>query len=414
MSSSNFVSLIAIEEAEYGVTPDLSTVTANTVRYTSESMSGSPELTESTEVRTDRQSNGQIIVGSTIGGDVNQELARNVVTSSLFKSGMMDLWSGNVETAMDIAVTQNADPEGRRYTLTTTTGDFTTLSLSRGDIVLAKGFDDANEAFETVYQVTGVAPTTTTLNVWGPYNLGDSTSDGTTLVQPPSLSIGSTVNSLTLSKAYQDVVHTETTPDYHGQTYPGSVVSSFTIGSSYGEIMTAAWTILANGYTQDVPSLYQQVETAGGTINAAGDLAVISSATDSGLLTVDDKGVGFCVESWEVTLDNNLTPQNCIGQVTASKFNIGKANVSFTMSVYNSDVAYDRLMALKWNQNPMALTLVGNNEDGGYVFEMPSVQLNFPDPASTGENTQVMMEVSGVAKIGDDGESALTVYRTVE
>ena len=73
MSSSNQVRIATIKESTYGVTPPAGNF--KTARYTSESLSGTPETTESEQIRQDRLSSGQITVGLNVGGDLNGELA---------------------------------------------------------------------------------------------------------------------------------------------------------------------------------------------------------------------------------------------------------------------------------------------------------------------------------------------------
>ena len=67
MSSGNLVSVVYVPETAYGI-PDtpLSGVTAETARFTSESISGTPTTTTSANIRTDRAS-GQSAAGSPAG-----------------------------------------------------------------------------------------------------------------------------------------------------------------------------------------------------------------------------------------------------------------------------------------------------------------------------------------------------------
>jgi len=43
---------------------------------------------------------------------------------------------------------------------------------------------------------------------------------------------------------------------------------------------------------------------------------------------------------------------------------------------------------------------------------MPAVQVSFDDPASGGQNQDVLISMTGTAKVGDAGESALTIYKS--
>ena len=51
------------------------------------------------------------------------------------------------------------------------------------------------------------------------------------------------------------------------------------------------------------------------------------------------------------------------------------------------------------------------NAGGAYGFYLPQVQVTFDDPATGGQNQDIMTSMSGMAKVGATGESALTIYR---
>lgn len=409
MSSANLVSLILIPETEYGKTPPLAGVTAEQIRFTSEALSGTPTVTESTEIRDDRMSAGQVVTGSDIGGDINAELSRDDAYDRLIACGMMMDWIAGATNAGAVSVVQ--DPtDDQKYTITMAGGGISALGLTAGSIIVLNGFDTNNAKFNEAYKLTADGTISDTeVTAWGPRGLGSSTTDGTEMVAPDYVDIGKDVLSNTLAKAYQDVVHTD--PDYHGQSYPGSLVSTLAFSATYGEIMTAVFGTMANGYNQDNPALEQQLITAGGTQNPAGTSNPLNATIDSGLVTVGGEATDFCIESIEINLDNNLTPQNCIGKVAPSKYNLGKASVGITMSIYNADPSYDKFMPVKWTQEPVSISFSAVNADGGYIFEMPAVQLVFPDPSAEGENTQVMLAAEGVAKVGENGESSLRIYR---
>ncbi len=90
---------------------------------------------------------------------------------------------------------------------------------------------------------------------------------------------------------------------------------------------------------------------------------------------------------------------------------MGTAAITIESSIYLGDEAYDDLMPAKLTQAPVSMSFTMQNADGGYVFDLPAVQLSFPDPASEGQNEQTMLEASGTAKVGENGESALRIYK---
>ena len=136
MSSSNSVRVAVIEEETYGVTPAVGNF--DTARFTSESLSGTPETTESQQIRTDRQSSGQIVTGLTVGGDLNFELAAGDVIDLLMKGAMMkDSWTTSAAVNVDLEIDATAK------TLTRSAGDFNS-DVAVGDMVTLSGFADSN------------------------------------------------------------------------------------------------------------------------------------------------------------------------------------------------------------------------------------------------------------------------------
>ncbi len=92
MSSANLVEVIGVPEATYGTTPPLATATGVTMRFTSETLSGTPTTVESAEMRTDRMSSGQVVVGLETGGQLSIELSRDPTYDLLFSMGLMNNW----------------------------------------------------------------------------------------------------------------------------------------------------------------------------------------------------------------------------------------------------------------------------------------------------------------------------------
>jgi hypothetical protein len=168
---------------------------------------------------------------------------------------------------------------------------------------------------------------------------------------------------------------------------------------------------MANGYEQEHPSYQQQVVTAGGTITPAGTSNPINPSVDMELVTVDNVATDYCTQSFNITLDNGLNPNQCIGRVAPRDYDLGTAAVSVDTTIYLSDTSYDKFMPEKMTQNPIAMSFVAQNDSGGYAYQLNAVQLSFPDPAATGQNESVMIEASGVGKVGPNGESTLRVYK---
>lgn len=413
MSSANLVEIIGVPEIAYGVTPDLNTAQGFTYRFTSESLSGTPTTTESEELRTDRMSGGQVVVGLEVGGDINFELSKDISFDTIFLMAMMDTgWHAGAAAAPD-AVTLTKDAVNPQLatavftTLDVTDIDGNGLALAPGDVITLSGFTNAgNNGPRQIVSVT--APGTVQMVV--PREAVTETAAAVILGLGDWIDIGATIRSLTNSKAYKDVTHLATT-DQHSQRYTGSIVSGLSMAMAYGAIVTGTATFAANGYLQEAPSLHQQIDAAGGAIEPAGTANPLNASVDMGTVTVDGQPTDFCIESLNWALDNGLTPQNCIGKIAPTKYAPGTAAITIDTSIYLSDTSYDAFMAKKLSQAPIGLLMAASNLDGGYAFDFRAIQLTFPDPAAGGQNQQVMIDASGVGKVGAGGASTLRIWK---
>ena len=412
MSSGNLVSVIYAPETVYGVEDSpLSGVTAETARFTSEGLSGTPATTESQNIRTDRMSAGQVITGLEVGGNVDYELASGAFFSDWFEAAMFSDW---VPAATLAAETVTLTPDGGddQQALLEIAGDFSTISLAAGDVV-------------QLVPVTGSPVTVQVISVDSATEATVATKRGEAAIVaatmdvsiPEHLTIGQEYKSFTIGKGYTDVIHDPGT-DVHGQTYPGSLVNAFSVDASYGEIVTGTYETLGNGYIlEDAGTYEQRIEAAGGTVNPAGTELPLNASIDFPLFTITDSGnlaaTDFCVESLNVGYNNNLDPQNCIGKAAPTGYTLGTAAIDVTLSAYLSDTSYDSLMSKKLSMEKLGITINAINSFGGWSFRLTGVQLSFPDPSSEGRDTQTMIEASGTGAVGENGESALYIYKLV-
>lgn len=398
MSSSALVSVTYTEEAKYGETPDAATPpTLHTARFTSESLSGTPTTVESGEIRSDRMSGGQIVTGLEVGGSIEFELAFDNFFNKFFAMGMMSDWQAQGTTISGVDFTPTTAQQG---TLDAT--GIGTAYPNAGELIV---LTDANG--DSVYFQVISVPSADQLVVASKRDQEAVTGDA---YSPAYLDIGKDVASVTLSKAYKDVLHTGGTSE-HGQTYSGSIVSGFSIAANFGAVVTGSFDMSGNGYKQPLPSYEQAVVAAGGTVVPAGTSQAINASIDVPVVTASGEATEFCIESFNISLDNGLTPQNCIGHAAPRKYELGTANITIGASIYLGDQSYDKFMPAKLTQEPVSLMFTMASIDGGYAFLLPAVQLSFPDPSSGGGNTPVMIDASGTAKVGNNGESALRIYR---
>lgn len=95
MAESNQVTLRYIPEVTYGTTPVDGTWQA--IRYTSESLSGTPNTVTSSEIRSDRQVADQIKVGLEVSGGIDFELSATSY-DDFIEAAMCGTWTTDVVT----------------------------------------------------------------------------------------------------------------------------------------------------------------------------------------------------------------------------------------------------------------------------------------------------------------------------
>ena len=94
MSSANDVSVIIVEETTYDTTPAAGTW--ETMRLTNESLSATPSVNQSSEIRTDRMISDQFIVSTASEGSMSCELSMAGAFDLLFEGVMYNDWTTDV------------------------------------------------------------------------------------------------------------------------------------------------------------------------------------------------------------------------------------------------------------------------------------------------------------------------------
>ena len=395
MSSSNSVRVSVIKESVYGETP----VAGNfkQARFISESLSGTPETTESALIRTDRQSSGQVTTGLTVAGAINYELAYDSLINDLMEGAMFNSW------VTSVAVNADLDIDTTLKTITRAAGDFTS-EVNVGDVITLTGF--SNGVNNTQVMVTS-KNSTTEIGYSGPTTMVDESSTSNTFKVADYLVVGNknSRTSFSIEKAFLDL--TEKAINYRGE-----LVGSMALTIAYGSIISGAFEFAGNDY--EPVEAAADFMTDGRTIDAAATTNPMNGSVDMPFISNDAAGSfdesAFCIQSVEINLNNNLTPNNCIGRISPQDYSEGTAQVGINLSAYLANDNWN-LLAKKLSQDPVKLGFMVKNAGGFYGFYLPSVQLSFDDPQSQGQNQDVLLNASGVAKVGDAGESSLKIFK---
>lgn len=396
MSSSNLVRVSFIEEATLGETPVAGDF--ETVRFNSESLSGTPTTTQSQQIRSDRMSSGQIAVGLEVAGEVNFELAKDSGLEKFMESAMLNDWDTQASQSVDLEIDSVAK------TISRASGDFN-ATLDVGDIISLSGF--SNSVNNTQAQVVAINSALEIKVVFNESNgaVVDEVGSGTSYQRADRLQIGANKKSFTMEKAFLDLAD-------KALIYKGQLVNTFSLNIAYGEIITG--TVGFNGTKYQAADSAVEFATNGRTILPASTTNAFNGSIDMPFVNSSSTGVldeaTFCIQSASLSLNNNMQAQTCIGEAAPKDYSPGEASIEVSISAYLADDNWN-FLAKKLSQEPFALGFMVKNAGGFYGFYLPAIQTSFSDPASGGANQQISIEMTGTAKVGANGESALYIYR---
>lgn len=370
MSSSNLVRLAYIAESTYGVTP--SSGDFQVARFTSETLSGTPQVATSEEIQASRKSAGQVQVGLDVGGDINTELSNDIAIKDFIRAAMMQsAWTAAVTFTGSLTVTAIGK---------TIAGVTNASSFSVGDLIILSGFTDARNN-GTAY-ITNITGTTLTVEKT---TIASETDSSATVTRPERVQVGTAKQSFSIEKAFQDL--TDKTI-----SYAGMLVNAASLNFEYGSIANSTFTFMGNGYETPLVPM-----TDGRTVDPAGTDQPLNASSDVGTVFIDGAPADFCVQSLNVSISNGMTPSVCLGNLAPQNYALGTAAVEISGSAYLSDTDWS-LMAEKISQNPIMIGYTAINDDGGIGVVIHGAQLSFPDPASGGMDQQVSIAFTGAAK----------------
>jgi hypothetical protein len=396
MSSSNLVRVSFIEEATLGETPVAGDF--ETVRFTSESLSGTPTTTQSQQIRSDRMSSGQIAVGLEVAGEINFELAKDAGLEKFMESAMLNEWDTQASQVVDLEIDSVAK------TISRASGDFN-ATLDVGDIISLLGF--SNSVNNTQAQVVAINSALEIKVVFNEANgaVVDEVGSGTSYKRADRLQIGANKKSFTMEKAFLDLAD-------KALIYKGQLANTLSLNIAYGEIVTG--TVGFNGTKYQAADSAVEFATNGRSILQASTTNAFNGSIDMPFVNSSSTGVldeaTFCIQSASLSLNNNMQAQTCIGEAAPKDYSPGEASIEVSLSAYLADENWN-FLAKKLTQEPFALGFMVKNAGGFYGFYLPAIQTTFSDPASGGANQQISIEMTGTAKVGENGESALYIYR---
>ena len=208
MSESNRVALRYIPEVTYGTTPVDGVWQA--LRFEGESLTATPDVVVSNEIRSDRHISDQLQTGLTVGGGFNFELSPNTF-DSLIESALCGAWTANVLKVgvVDSSYTLEKEFEDVNKFITFTGMRVGQMSLSLAYGAIATG----------TFTFAGNGSDTPVASLVG---LGSTTAATTT----PILNASSDVNSVKIDGVATDICITSMTLDVNNNLRPITCIGS--------------------------------------------------------------------------------------------------------------------------------------------------------------------------------------------
>lgn len=401
MSSSSQVRVAYLAEATYGVTP--ATGNFETVRLNSETLSGTPVTNQSAEIRADRQPTGNNLVGIDVAGDITGNLSPTTWVTDFFEAGMLDTWNARITTG---AATVLVEATGSDYNLTRSAGSYVSDGFAVGDLVeLATGFGTTNNhKFGEVLTVGAL-----TLKVAAQAGLATAAGSGDEVVfRHAYVEIGSDKKSFSVSKKFLDLTS-------KALSYRGMKVNTMTVDLQSRSDGTVTFGLAGGGTGAGTLGPYDPTDdlATGHTVTAAETQGALNGSNDAGLVIVDQARVGYCVGGFNLSVNNNHTPQTCIGQLPASAQNEGEATANITLNAFLADDNFD-LHTTKQAGTTIAVAIPVTTSAGeGYAFSLPAIKPDFPDAQTGGKNQQTVLPISGVAE-PTSTRNALRIYNVTQ
>lgn len=390
MSSGNLIQHSYLKEAIYGEVNPVGDFQA--ISKTSASFTGTPDVTQSATVRSDRLPSGNIVTGLTVTGNVANELARTAIHDDFLAATVMDDWEATpAPIVMDIAY------DSVTGVMTTVGGDFTTAFPVGDEVFTLSALLAPADIYnlDSVFQVATVTDANTMTVITAPtVDSWDATAGAVASIQKgAAITIGKIQESFTFEKQYLDLTD-------KAIVYLGKYFNTFSGEFNYGSPVTITYDLLGAGKELPVTPVVQP----GGarTLLPVPAESYMNPSTNMPMLLIDGAIATYCVEGVSLSLDNGMTAKNCIGQLNKAGYDLGQATIEVTVNAHFSDNNFGFLQSIL-DQETVTIAWPVIDADGfGYYFEV-SCQLTGDDPDVSGQDAQAMLELSGSGAIGVDG-----------
>lgn len=403
MADSNRLKMLAVQENSFAVTP--STPAMFEMRFTSESLSETPQTDTSKEIRSDRQVPDVARMDVSTSGDVAFELSPPVLGSTVTTP------PNNMFDAMFPAALQ-ASAWSAPATVTGTTisvddGDSSFNHSGGGFSAIAVGqwfrsSNFANPANNGVWKVVA-KPSNNKIIVTGKVELMTETSGSSrTLFFPPQIVNGVAFKSFSLEKRFTDLTN-------EFALLTGQAIGGMSLSIQRGSFVTGSFSFTGK-------------REAGAGSTVAG--SVIAATTTPIMTATDD--LDCFMEGWDVSggiraasatgltinLNNNLRGQADAGDYGPKSMGSGSVAVSGTFTTYFRDRSLmDKATSLAQTNLAAVLRRHAAGAANGWVIELPAVKFTSARRVGGGLNQDIMAELTYTAFRNASEDATIRIAR---
>lgn len=166
----------------------------------------------------------------------------------------------------------------------------------------------------------------------------------------------------------------------------GAHVNTFNLSGRAGEVWTGSMGLMARG------SDYASAAIAGATYTAPGTEPILVGA-DFSSLTMTGLTIG-CMASVNLNLNNNITPEMCLGSLSPTGLAPGKLEVTGSLSIYLADDEVEVLTAYKDGVSTSLQFTVGRSAGSRTRFNLPVIILEGMKTVAESSDGSVLIETN--------------------
>lgn len=371
MSSADQVGLALVEETTFGDVPS-GPPTLQQLRFTSEDLRQDTNTVRSAEIRTDRQTPDIIRVGLSNAGSINFELSY-AAYDALFEAALLSSdWSAAVTdisgaTTISAAASDNSfNDSGNGF------GNY-----DAGQWIKVSGF--TTEANNGYFKIVTAAAGKLTVN--RDVLVDEVAGDSVTITQAGYITNGTEQRTFQIERSHGDVGSTF-------NAFGGMAPDTLSMAVSTENIITGSFGFVGKRQTPGSATI------GDGSNTAAPTNTIMNSVDNVALFLMDDASFGLT--SFSFNLANNIQALLEVATLGATAVSAGNVAVSGTFQAYFED---NTVVTKYTNFSEVSFAMVLEDAAGNaYVLDLPAARLTANPTVASGQNQQVINDVSFEAK----------------